>query len=514
MADEYFDVPSYDHGERVAKALERIASAEEGKNSAMTSLEEQISNNFIMNRNGKIFRTRFYKFATNTTSDGVKMDDNENMVCVPSTDATEGRDDYADISPFRWYKCNYLRDSDGFARPTVLKGQLGYAESGAVDVGIVHPTFWWTVDDQDTYYDIVISDTPNESLGLKPFSDAVRADGTVMPYFIQSAYMSGTASDGLLRSQPGLAPCYNQSYDTLITDYQKKGAGYWGAGISRNTFWLIMTAIKYGTKSTQSVMKGCTAFDGEYAAAVAETGVKRVLLSSVGMIYAGCCVSLGAGGDRGNATCHNILNRVKVTSIEDVTVSGNVYKALNLDTDSTITTTTSTKVKTMPCMAGETDAVIGSHDGSYLSNADGKHTLRICGQEYSNGQYVVAADTVISFSNASGNKDVYIYPRGTAHVKDAMTGAVKAGSIPTAGDYWIGDEQFLPEYGAAIPGAKGSGDSVGVGDFVWGGGTPSAGSLKAYLMTGYLGFGGHAGGGDVSCWDPLSAAIWARVSCD
>lgn len=480
----------------------------------MTSLEEQISNNFIMNRNGKIFRTRFYKFGTNTTSDGVKMDDNENMVCVPSTDTTEGRDDYAGLSPFRWYKCNYLRDDDGFARPTVLKGQPGYAESGSVDVGIVHPTFWWTCDVKDTYYDIVISDTPNESLGLKPFSDAVKADGTVMPYFVQSAYYSAVASDGSLRSQPGLTPAHHHSYDALITEYQKKGKGYWGAGIARNTFWIIMNAIKYGTKNSQSAMRGCTSFDGEYTAAVAETGVKRVLLTDAGMIYAGACVSIGAGGDRNSSTCHNILDRVRVTSIEDVTVSGTAYKAVNLDINGTITTTTSAKVKTMPCMTGETDKVIGSHDGSYLSYSDGRHSLRICGQEYADGQCVVTADTAIRFSDASGDKDIYVYPRGVAHVADAITGAVKIGSIPVIGDYWIGDEQFFPEYGAAIPGAKGGGDSVGVGDMVWGGGTPSAGSLREYLMNAHLGYGGYAGAATAGCWSTLSYAYWYFGSCD
>ena len=48
-------------------------------------------------RNGKVYQTEVYLTETNPTSDGVKTLANANMVCEPSTDTVEGRDDYEGI---------------------------------------------------------------------------------------------------------------------------------------------------------------------------------------------------------------------------------------------------------------------------------------------------------------------------------------------------------------------------------------------------------------------------------
>ena len=112
-------------------------------------------------------------------------------------------------------------------------------------------------------------------------------------------------------------------------------------------------------------------------------------LSDQSQFYVGAYVSVGilnnGSSDRTYSSMHSIADRVKAASIEQVTIDGTVYTALNLDLASTITTTTDTYVSTMPCFSGETDAVIGHFDGSYLSNTDGRHVFRIGGTEYSNG---------------------------------------------------------------------------------------------------------------------------------
>ena len=516
---EFHPTISYQQGARIAAAAERIADAQEGKTNGLSTLEQQIAASFAIARTGKVYKTKFYKFATNTTSSGIKESDNAGLTCVPSTDTVEGQDDYADIPVFKWTRCNYTRDdADGFARPTALENWPGYATTGAVDVGVLHMTFYWMVYEHATYEEWILSDTPHDELGLVPFCDAIKSDGTVMPYFVQSAYPSVTASDGNLRSQPDTYPAYNASYNNNVTNYQKKGKGYWGAGASRNLFWHIMSCIKYASKSSQAAMRGCADYNAQEKCTVAESGVKRVLVTSSSPWYVGGCVSVGVANgsskDRGNDSMNSVCNRVRIKSVESVTVSGATYTALNLDIDSTINTTTSTYVSAMPCWSGETDAVIGHHDGSYLSYTDGCHTLRICGQEYQWGQYFVASDTVIKFSDAAGHKDVYTYPRGIAHVKDSVAGAVKVGSIPEAGDYWIGDEQVDISHGILIPGTKGSGDTVGVGDYCWGGGTPSAGELREYLMTAALWDGGYAGACPLNCGGGLGGADWDLASCD
>lgn len=516
---EHIDIPSYEHGGRVAAALERIADAQEGKTSGLSALEQQIAVAYATKRTGKVFHTRIYKFASNSTSKGAFLDDSAGLTCIPSTDTVEGQDDFEQFLPFQWMHCNYTcDDADGFKRLTALKGFPGYKEIGACDIGALHPTFYWNVVESPTKQDWYLSDSPHPELGLVPFCDAVKADGTIMPYFIQSATGSIIASDGLLRSQFGAAPAYNQSYNSMITNYQKKGKGYWGAGMSRQLFWYIMLIIKYGTKNSQSAMRGCSDYNSQVKCAVAESEVKRVLVTSSSPWYIGGCVSVGTttgtSTDRQSASMNSICDRVRVKSIESVTVNGTAYTALNLDIDSTITTTTDTYVSTMPCWTGETEVVLGHHDGSYLSYTDGTHPLRICGQEYQLGQYCVASDTVIVFSDAAGHKDVYAYPRGVAHVADSIANAAKIGSIPESGDYWIGDEQVDISHGIMWPGAKGSGDSVGAGDDCWGGGTPAAGTLREALTTATLWDGGGAGACFLICRTWLGTGDWRVGSCD
>lgn len=516
---EHIDIPSFEQGGRVAAALERIADVQEGKTSGLSTIEQQIAIAYATQRTGEVFHTRIYKSASNTTSKGVFMDDSAGLTCVPSTDTVEGRDDFEHFLPFLWMHCNYTcDDADGFKRLKTLKGFPGYSETGTCDIGVLHPTFYWNKIDSATHEDWYLSDSPHPELGLVPFCDAIKSDGTVMPYFIQSATSSVTASDGLLRTQFGAPPAYNQSYNSMITDYQKKGKGYWGAGMSRQLFWYIMLIIKYGTKNSQSAMRGCSNYDAQVKCAVAESGVKRVLVTSDSPWYVGGCVSVGVASgssiNRQDASMNSICDRVRVKSIESVTVNGTAYTALNLDINSTITTTTDTYVSSMPCWTGETEAVIGHHDGSYLSYTDGRHSFRICGQEYMLGQYIVASDTVIAFSDASGHKDIYAYPRGVAHVANAITNAIKVGSIPEAGDYWIGDENIDISHGIMWPGAKGSGDSVGVGDNCWGGGTSAAGELREALTTAGLWIGGCAGACYLGCRAGLGAVVWCFGSCD
>ena len=481
-------------------------------------IEQLIAAQYATQRTGRVFHTRIYKHAFNTTSKGEFMDGSKGLTCVPSTDTVEGQDDFEQFLPFQWMHCNYVCDDDGFKRLTIPKGFPGYKTTGACDIGVLHPTFYWNKIDSETHEDWYLSDSPHPELGLVPFCDAVKADETVMPYFIQSATNSVVASDGLLWSQFGAPPAYNQSYNSMITDYQKKGKGYWGAGMSRQLFWYIMTIIKYGTKNSQSAMRGCSNYNAQIKCAVAESDVKRVLVTSDSPWYVGGCVSVGTATgtsiDRSIASIHSICDRVRIKSIESVTVNGTAYTALNLDIDSTITTTTDTYVSTMPCWTGETEAVIGHHDGSYLSYTDGRHSFRICGQEYMLGQYIVASDIVIAFSDAAGHKDIYAYPRGVAHVTNAITNAVKVGSIPEAGDYLIGDENIDISHGIMWPGAKGSGDSVGVGDYCWGGGTPAVGELREALTTAYLWNGGSAGACCLDCGAGLGYGSWAVGSCD
>lgn len=507
------------------------------------TLEKTIENYYALRRTGKIYQTKIWKFATNPTSAGEKLLDNAELVFEPSTDTEEGQDDYLNgQNPlFEWANVNYIRDADGAPRPTAIEGMSNYKTTGTVDVGAMQMSFWWKWDASNAEYDLItISDTPHPELGLVPWRECVKADGTVLPWCIGSKYISGIASDGLLRSQPGLKPERLQSHNNMITNYQKKGEGYWGAGACRNTFQIIFTLIKAATKSTQTLFSGVTNYPSQYEASVQSVEVHTyfpVTNAQAANIPVGCYVSVGYGGnnngtannDRGQTTVHAYADDVQVLRKEAMEDGANTAIYLDIPEESAFDTqphvyteefSAPIMITAMHARSGETDTVRGRHDGSPVSNTDGKHPYRVQGREYAVGGYTVASDTV-ALLNADGTRTVYAAKSGVAHSStDATIKSVYkiAGTIPvnssgSVADFWIGDDGFDLDTGAWYPAKQGSGNAQGVGDMYYTGGEADN-VLREYLQGGFLGSGSDAGASFLYLGYWFGYESWYCLGCD
>lgn len=503
---------------------------------------DTVKNYYNLQRTGKVYQTKIWKFATNPTSTGEKLLDNAGLEFVPSTDTTEGKDDYLNGNHpmFEWVHCNYKRNDDGTAYPVATEYDDNYATTGAVDVGAMQMSFYWNWDASNSEYDLVtISDMPNEKYGLKPWTESKRADGTVLPWCIGSAYVSGVASDGLLRSQPELKPERNQSHNNMITNYQKKGKGHWGAGAERNTFQILFNIIKGATKNSQSLFQGCTSYNFQYSASIQSTDVHTyfpVTNDQAKNILVGSYVSVGYGelktdtntvnNDRGVGTIHKYADDVKVLRIETLDENN---KAVYLDIKTGFNTTpiklsdtvnAPITISSMHWWSGTTDTVIGRHDGSPVSNTDGKHAYRVQGREYAVGAYLIASDTVMDFQS-DDSKKVYIAPKGLAHSSSDATirskytciGTIPANPDGKGSDYWIGDISVDVNTGGWFPSAKGSSNSQGWADMLYAGGTSTSGT-REYLMGGCLWGSSPAGCSCVACWVWLGGTYWYCVGCD
>ncbi len=480
------------------------AAAESAVN---TILEDRICVDFIAARTGRVWKRKVWKTATNTTPECPAIDDYDDGVATPFTDDVAGSDPYMDkYRVFQWMHCNYVRDEDGTARPVALEGDSNYATTGSVDVGTLRPTFWWKWEDTDsTYFTLYFSDSPHEELGLVPWRDAVKLNGTVLPYFIVSSYPSITASDGKLRSQPG-KPANNASYNNIISKYQAKGSGYWGSGSSIMTLAIIDLIVKYKTKLEQNVSKGNSQFNVSEAVLVAESGVKRVLVSASSTKFSrGDGVTVGTASDAYWLN-GNVVSWAEIKSVETVNVDGTDYKAIYLDIANTIDTTTSMYIVGSACPSGQTDAVMGHYDGALISNTDNKHSFRIGGVELMNGLWFVFADTVIDFLSNSWR--VYVAPKGTAHVSGAHTNYKLIGtSSAFTGDAYVGNVSFDEETGGFYHAEAGTGSSVGTGAHHWNGGTSvTDGTLREWLGVGALAHGANVGFAACSGWYALSDA--------
>lgn len=515
-------------GEAAAEADRAASEATKAQEAALSAdnLHTTISAMFAAQRTGKVYSVNLPVFANNQSSSGEKTGDNAGLVCEPSTDTEEGQDDYANIPLFKWYNCNYVREDDSFAKITSLEGMSDYKTEGAVDVGVIYPMMYYKRSVVGDHVETIVSDSPHPELGLKPFEAGVRQDGTVMPYFILSKYYCGAASDGKLRSQPNLVPKRAQSYQNMITNFGKKGQGYHGQTSHRETYAILMQEIKYATKSSQTIAMGCVSYNFQYAPAIVSSDEHiyfPLTSEQAGNIVVGSRVSVGYAGtddnkDRGAASMHAYADEALVTKIEDL---GDGNKAVYLDCDPFSTADVNgahVYISSMHWHSGTTDSVIGHHDGSIVSNTNGKYPWRIQGLEFNVGGYSVNSDVVLNFM-PDYSKDIYqckpwdVRKTGLTDVQELYTkiGNVPANSNGASSDLWIGDIEVVN--GTSFPSTQGSGNATGVGDMIYAGGASTSGSREC-LRCGTLGLGSGAGLSFLVCGGGLSHAFWDCLAAD
>ncbi len=540
------DIGLINENQGVENAGKILAVGRDGKvvpANADSPLEKSIENYYALRRTGKVYQTKLWKYATNPSPSGEKLLNNAGLVFEPSTDTVEGQDDYLNGQHplFEWVHVNYIRDADGTARPIAIEGSEGYETTGAVDVGAMQMSFWYKWDVSNAEYDVItISDLPHPELGLESWVECEKADGTVVPWCIGSAYVSSLADDGKLRSQPRKKPARNQSNNNMIDNYQTKGVGYWGAGACRNVFQFIFNAIKGGTKNSQTLYAGCTSYNYQYEAAIQSAEAHTyfpVTNSQAGNLVVGSYVSVGYAGnnngaknrDRGQATVHSYADDVKILSIETLD-ENNMAVYLDLPEENAFSTAPHVYTEefsapiilsTMHWWSGSTDAVRGRHDGSPVSNTDAKHPYRVQGREYMVGGYIVASDTVIDLQ-ADYTKKVLVAPKGVAHSNSDATirstytqiGTIPAAAAGNNADMWVGDYGIDDDTGAWWPATEGSGSSQGAGDRVYAGGSGATSGTREYLQGGSLGYGSNAGSACLSCRAGLGVGYWDCLSCD
>ena len=398
-------------GEQLKKITEILNSA--------SNIENALSNFFAIRRTGKVYTTRIYKYDTSTSPTGVKLNDNEGLVRKPSTNTVIGQDDYREIGVFMHFPCNFTVDDKGFNHVTALQGQPDFKKTGKVDVGEVTMSAWVGITDNPEYVDYHYSDSPNEALGLRPMGESINPDGTISPFMIHGKYGAGDI-DGVPYSSAGLILANGSqkggkpvSHTGLIAYMRKKGSMYVGTTNWDLFYKQLMMIILYATTNSRSVMAGCNSYSMQEMAAVAETGVTRVILpkAKANNYIVGSYVSVGDIGsntnkDRYYAYMHNLAYDVKILKIEPV---DDTNSAIYLDTEP-FNTTLTTCISTMPWRTGSTDSVLGS-DGSPFSNTDNKNPFKIQGIETGYGAYEVLSNVfmdIVTDEDGTPKRDVYI----------------------------------------------------------------------------------------------------------
>ena len=367
---------------------------------------------------------KFYAPDVSAVSDGEKNGDNAGLTCVPSTNTVAGQDDYAGLPLFACVDVNWIVDPDTLEPViTAIDGITGsfdrYDPAKFVGVMQMSGYRWWN-DDDTNYYLRGYCDTLKPYANIEPLSEAVRAsDNSVRPWVVHAKYMAKVES-GKFTCYSGVIPtAYSVSHNSSHTYAKAVGSQYSGGTAADNAWLKLMSMIKYGSLTQDGVNQGCVQYNFQYPAAVAESGVQRVIIpkDQAANLIVGSSVIIGsyAGSlDRGNSGMYSITGQAGavITSIQEVTIDGNTYAAVNVDCAAFDTvangasTTGTTYISTWHWRSGTCDNVLGN-DGSPDSPGSGKYPAMIQGIEYSVGGYEVYADVILNLYKDSN--DVYWY---------------------------------------------------------------------------------------------------------
>lgn len=241
-------------------------------------------------------------------------------------------------------------------------------------------------------------------------------------------------------------------------------------------------------------MNGCNVYILAFHPAVAETGVKRVLMTpSEGNQYVvGSSVSVGTGDNRNEATVCDVVDICEILSIENVEVDGTQYVALNLDTANTFDSTTAQFVLTQSWKTGATDNVKGN-DGSPFSNTSNKEPFKLQGIELMVGVIEVAGSET---SDQTAEQYTLYSNRKAAEITSGSKGQnpVTLGNIQKSDQNqwryiaelnWQNepDKYFVPmQYNGT--------SSTGYRDTIYTNSTATTSSMRECLLLGYLGWSG------------------------
>lgn len=512
------------------KNIETIGRAQiDAIKEAGGGIEQALSNYFALRRNGLVFTTKIYKYATSTSPVGVKMNANENMVCEPSVGRAKGRDDYERYGLFHHFTCNFSVDENGFNHVEALEGQTGFTKYGKVQVGEVTMSAWFGIEDTAEAVLYHYSDSQTE-LTPHPMKESINPDGTLSPFMIHAKYAAGDI-DGMPYSSKGLTPANGCqatqaknpiSYAGMITYMHKLGGHYCGTTSWDLFYRQLMMIIKYGTTHSQSIMAGCTSYSFQNTNLVEETGVSRVILtkSQAASYVVGSYVSIGEMGeatnnDRHNAYMHNLAYCAKILKIKDV---DDVNAAIYVDAPEAFDTTLTTCISTMPWRSGSTDEVAGS-DGSLGNNTNGKYAFKIQGIETGVGAYDVLGNVVMDIvTGADGNpaRDVYVCEDAStlssniATIRTNYRKAVAQVAYTAASWKYISEETTDMDLGVMIPTGVAAGSTTGFADGLYTD-TITSGQ-KEWLALGGLTRGAHAGLWLLAANYGWSYADWSIVS--
>ena len=387
------------------------------------------------------YTLRFYLDTVSSDYTGTPLDDlADGRSAAPLvTDTTTDVTDWAEEDLMTWYiRRNALSLADGTMNILALEGEREFDITGETAPVYCFSLALCLKEWEDASY-MYNSWRTYPGNGYVPMAGDVAPDGTMRVMTWHPAYCGGLNAKGGMTSGIGKPPMVWVSANAGIPLARKTTTyeGLWN--VCDQQFALSAWRLRHWTKSNSGKLEGCTSYNYQYTPAVAETGVKRVLVTKAqgANFLVGSAVCMGERGentstDRNLSYNHDIFNWAKISSITNVTVNDTEYVALNLELDAPIDTTTTMLVSTMPWESGTTEVVPGHSDGCRGDLTNGKYPYRVAGIEMQIGAYVEQLDPLWKASLVDDDHwhyDVFSCKSGEKQVGSISSDYAQTGSF-------------------------------------------------------------------------------------
>ena len=387
---------------------------------------------------GKTYTLRGYSGEVSSDTALTPMDDLAGRSPgALATDTNNGGEDWTEEDPMTWYvRANALSLEDGTMNVVAVEGEEEFDISGETAPVYTFALALWQKRTDDGSYESSSWRT-TAAPGYAPYAGDVAPDNTKRVLTWHPTFPGSLTKGGKLTSGAGGKPYNFASAVNGLTAARKWEGGNDGLWCDCDTEWLLdMWKLRHFDKENSGKLEGGLSYNEQTVVALAETGVKRVLLTTANgaKFVVGSTVSVGDPGsqtnyDRYQAYMRNIADLVKITSIAEVSVNGTTYAAINLDVAENITTTETTRISTMPWHSGNTERLPGHRDGCTGRLTAGKSPARIAGVEVLDGSYTVGVDPLYNVTaNADGGYDYAVH---TCRDSKKLSGSITADYIDT-----------------------------------------------------------------------------------
>lgn len=366
----------------------------------------------------KVYGVKLPLFETSTSPQGEYIEDSVGLTITNSTDDQSGQNDFAKTPQFWCIEVAAEKNADGSHTIYACEfiDDINVVRNGGPDNGkhlvwVLQKNTYVREYEESGYSYIKIQCHP--AAGFVQWPQGTDRTGHTYSYIANPKYAAGIDDEGNIGCRTGLKPTCYMSMNQTIQAWRARGPQYSGSSACFYKWAYIMYALLTAKKGEDV---GCNNYNYQYAAAVSENGVSRIILTAdqANNLYVGSNVIIGnteGDNDRGQAAMYSLVKLRKISSIEEVTIEEDTssYKAVYIDVPEGTTfdtTAGTTYISTMPFYSGWTDTVKGTIGTKYNTNLN-KQPFLLQKVELMNGAYNYASDELDQWSQQDDTHYLY-----------------------------------------------------------------------------------------------------------